>query len=459
MWLAGVLTAAICSVGLLFLPEMTLGLAYLIPIGILGVAGRRNAVILFAVICDVLREEAGPTPWNHDLLSEILPAFLAYLATGLFISELMRSRRFAQARNRELAAEIDKRNLAEQQLRSLVDGSPAAILTTDSGGKIILANEAADELLKCPPRSLIGQSIDDYVPTLAGLRRPSSLRKLVCTMLECNCRRRNGEQFLAHIWVSSSGPPSSTGLSAVVFDASEQFRNREEGAYHTLALSARIIAGSFFHEVRNFSSAMRVLTNRLKQLPAVMDTEEVDGLGVLADGLEKLVSAELHPRTPVSFHTASLRAVLDQLRIVIEPWFEDAKLVWREAADLPLVCADHHALLQVFLNLTRNARRALDSSTHKELEIDARVKEERVLVSFCNFGQPPRDPDTLFQPFARPDTGLGLYVSKAIVRSFGGDLRYNPAPDGSCFTVVLEPRQISKILEDAANEKASDPAA
>ena len=455
LYIAGFLTAVICLLSRL-LPEAALDLAYMLPIGILGVAGRRRAVVFFALICGVLREQSELTRWDHDAPARILIALLAYLGIGLFISEAVRSRRSAQMQSREMASEIDRRKLAEQQLRSIVDGSPAAIISTDPAGQILLANEAAHELLKCEPQSLIGQSIDDYIPTFAGFRRTSSLRKLVRTMLECTCRRRGGENFLAHIWISSSGAPGSTGLSAVVFDASEQFRNREEGAYHTLALSARIIAGSFFHEVRNYSSAMRVLTNRLKQMPGAMDTEEVEGLSALASGLDKLVSSELHPRAPVSYDTAGVRAVLDQLRIVIEPWFEDAKLVWREAADLPLVRADQHALLQVFLNLARNAKRALETAPKKELGIDARVQDGRVVVNFRNLGKPPQDPETLFLPFAGPDrdTGVGLYVSKAIVRSFGGDLRYEPMPDGSCFTVILEPRNISKILEEAIHEEA-----
>ena len=33
---------------------------------------------------------------------------------------------------------------------------------------------------------------------------------------------------------------------------------------------------------------------------------------------------------------------------------------------------------------------------------------------------------------------MGLYVSRVIVRSYGGDLRYEPQAAGSCFAVELE---------------------
>ena len=34
--------------------------------------------------------------------------------------------------------------------------------------------------------------------------------------------------------------------------------------------------------------------------------------------------------------------------------------------------------------------------------------------------------------------GMGLYLSRFIVRSYGGELRYEPGPSGSCFAVELE---------------------
>jgi C4-dicarboxylate-specific signal transduction histidine kinase len=33
---------------------------------------------------------------------------------------------------------------------------------------------------------------------------------------------------------------------------------------------------------------------------------------------------------------------------------------------------------------------------------------------------------------------MGLYVSRAMVRSYGGDLRFEPHPDGACFAVELQ---------------------
>jgi two-component system sensor kinase FixL len=48
-------------------------------------------------------------------------------------------------------------------------------------------------------------------------------------------------------------------------------------------------------------------------------------------------------------------------------------------------------------------------------------------------------PYELFKPFqpGANSTGLGLYVSRAILRSFGGELKFEPRGRGCCFAVSL----------------------
>ena len=57
------------------------------------------------------------------------------------------------------------------------------------------------------------------------------------------------------------------------------------------------------------------------------------------------------------------------------------------------------------------------------------------------------EPDDLFKPFqaSSNSSGLGLYISRAILRSHGGNLRYEPQPEGSCFVVELWP--VEKSVE------------
>jgi C4-dicarboxylate-specific signal transduction histidine kinase len=140
---------------------------------------------------------------------------------------------------------------------------------------------------------------------------------------------------------------------------------------------------------------------------------------------------------------ADLGTVLDEARIVIEPSLREAGIspLWEVSEGLPLVRADHHALLQAFINLARNSVQALEKSPRKELRITAAMERDLVVVRFHDTGPGVAHPAELFQPFqpGAHSAGLGLYITRAILRSHGGGLRYEPGDTGSCFAVELWP--------------------
>jgi C4-dicarboxylate-specific signal transduction histidine kinase len=134
-------------------------------------------------------------------------------------------------------------------------------------------------------------------------------------------------------------------------------------------------------------------------------------------------------------------ALLDELHIVIEPSLRDSGITlrWNLPASLPVVWADRHTLLQVFLNLTKNSARAMEPSETKILTISASVEGARVMLRVEDTGSGVTAPERLFQPFqsGAESTGLGLYVSRALLRGFRGDLIYSPRQAGCCFTISL----------------------
>jgi two-component system, LuxR family, sensor kinase FixL len=107
---------------------------------------------------------------------------------------------------------------------------------------------------------------------------------------------------------------------------------------------------------------------------------------------------------------------------------------------MPSVVADPPGLLQAFLNLAKNSHRAVQKSSRRELHIEVLVKQDRAMVVFEDSGPGIAAPDRLFQPFqpGADGAGLGLYISRAVVRSCGGDLRFESGTDGSRFVVDLQ---------------------
>jgi signal transduction histidine kinase len=60
-------------------------------------------------------------------------------------------------------------------------------------------------------------------------------------------------------------------------------------------------------------------------------------------------------------------------------------------------------------------------------------------VRFQDTGPGITEPARLFAPFqpGADGSGLGLYVSRAVVRSYGGELRFEPQDSGACFRVEI----------------------
>lgn len=287
-----------------------------------------------------------------------------------------------------------------------------------------------------------GRDIGRYLPVLGEALAfdpgPEGFR----TATQSQGQKDTGEIFLANTWFSSYMTQGRMRIAAIVVDSSEEMREREEQSFRQLSEGSRIAAAAVFHEVRNFCGAISMISTSLKEKHGPYRDEDFQALSNLAAGLEKIVAVELRSRAGDELDDVKIEAVLDDLRIVIESdWTETGGAIrWRIPRDLPRVLADSHGLLQVFLNLAHNSHRAVQASETRELEVEAAVEEQRVTVRFVDTGVGVSEPGMLFAPFQESahGTGLGLYVSRAVVRSYGGDLRFEARAKGACFVVELQ---------------------
>jgi two-component system, LuxR family, sensor kinase FixL len=114
-------------------------------------------------------------------------------------------------------------------------------------------------------------------------------------------------------------------------------------------------------------------------------------------------------------------------------------VTWDIPNNLPPVWADRHSVLQVLLNLTKNSERAVESAADKRISIGVVAHDGIVSIRVADTGPGIAAGDKLFQPFQKgaESTGLGLYLSRAFVRSFHGDLRHEATPSGCVFVIDL----------------------
>jgi two-component system, LuxR family, sensor kinase FixL len=81
----------------------------------------------------------------------------------------------------------------------------------------------------------------------------------------------------------------------------------------------------------------------------------------------------------------------------------------------------------------------METTDKKQLTISSSVEADAVVIRFEDTGVGVASPEGLFRPFQQgaDATGLGLYVSRAILRSFGGELAFESRTEGCCFAVNL----------------------
>jgi len=184
---AGILVSAIAALDWATKPYFSLGFLYLFPIIIVGGFLSRTQIVVAALACAVLQEAFSNLPENEALVRLILSS-VGFIGTGLLVSELIRNRRIVLKHVEELEKEVRLRHDAEEQLQILVESSPAAIVTIDETGAILLANQAAQQLLAPGGETLRGKGINHYLPALqtAVESQPSRTFR---TTLQCKIGR------------------------------------------------------------------------------------------------------------------------------------------------------------------------------------------------------------------------------------------------------------------------------
>lgn len=421
--------------------ELPLGFLYLLPMLMVGRILNPWQIALVAALCTFLTEIFDEFIWSFrtGVPRDIL-YFSGFFCAGLFVCEINRSRRMAIEHLHEIERQRDARRDAEDQLKVLVESSPAAIVTTDSTGCILMANEAAHRMLALQPGGLPGQLIHRYFPSLGNVSRQEATPRLFRTMMQSRGQRADGEVFLAEICFSTYRTNSGARLAAMILDTSEELRTREETSLHQMLAGSRIAAAAVSHEVRNVSGAISVVHQNLTRSGLLSQNKDFETLGNLLHALERIAGVDLRQYTDQTAET-DLISVLDDMRIIVTPALREAGIEgqWEIPSELPVVWADQQNLMQVFLNLTSNSIRALTDRGEKKLSIAARVSDQCVLIEFMDNAGGVAYPDQLFRPFQREAqiTGLGLFLSRAFMRACRGELRYAPVPGGACFIVEM----------------------
>jgi two-component system, LuxR family, sensor kinase FixL len=432
--------------------NLSLGVLYTFPIVFAAMTFRRSEMVLLVAVCTVLREHLAPFSWQPDVQQRLFYTALSYGGVGLLLNEIARNRRLMVSHYRELREQIERRRTAEAQFGALVESSPAAILTLGPDGRIEIANTAAEQIFAVERGALLGRVAADYLPVLADLVQQDASGIVYRATTTGVGRRANGESFHAYIWFSTLPSSSGNRLAAIIVDGSEDLRDWQEASLQSILRSTRVLVGSVSHEIRNLAAAIVMVHSNLGRIPGVSESEDYSALNTLAQGLARLATVELNQAAESDLTGVNLKRLVDEFCIIVAPSLEaiDGELVQDVPADTPLVLGDHQGLIQVLMNLSRNSIRAMDACDARKLILRVGSDQHNVFLRLIDTGPGVLNPDLAFQPFqpGADASGLGLFVSRAIIRGCQGELYHEPSPTGCTMVIKLKVYP----LEDTASE-------
>jgi PAS domain S-box-containing protein len=357
----------------------------------------------------------------------------------------------------------------EGRYRGLLEAAPDAMVVVNVGGDIVLLNVRAEKEFGYSRDELVGQKMNNIVPTgfaerlIADALRTAedALAQQIGTGIELTGRRKDGSEFPIEIMLSPLESPEGILVTAAIRDIStrkkaeanllhkmsELYRSNEE-----LGQFAYIASHDLQEPLRMVASYTQLLSRRYKgQLDAEADefiTFAVDGANRMQRLIQDLLAfSRVGTKGRDLLETSSeqaLRQALKNLRGAIE---ESGAVVTYDP--LPSVLADEMQLTQLFQNLIGNAIKYQNPGSVPRVHISAsRNGEEKWILSVKDngLGIAPEYFEKIFGMFQRlhkreefAGTGIGLAICKKIAERHGTSISVESAlGQGATFHFALE---------------------
>lgn len=345
---------------------------------------------------------------------------------------------------------------------AMLSALPVPMLLLDPHNRFRFANHAAEQFLGISVAQLSQLSLADLVPSDNPIfQLIEQVRDGDVTISDHDLTLESPRLHKTGITVQGAPMPEEPGSVVLVMqDASAARALDRQLTFRSAARSVTGMAAILAHEVKNPLSGIRGAAQLLESSVAPADREltvlirdEADRIRDLIDRMESFGEKSIE-RGPVNIHR-----VLEHVRRLAQTGFA-ASIRFSEIYDpsLPPVHGNRDQLVQVLLNLVKNAAEAIVGADHIAGEIvlttayqqgmrlavpgsDHRMHLPLVVSVRDNGPGIPADiRPNLFDPFVSSKTsgsGLGLALVAKIVSDHGGLIEVDDRPGRTEFRLHL----------------------
>ena len=346
---------------------------------------------------------------------------------------------------------------------AVLDALPHPVVMVSADGSIANANAAAESFFEASVTLLRRHTLRELVPfgsPLLSLVEQVRSRGAAVNeyRVDLGTPRNPGERLVdLHVAPVPERPDHIVVMlqERTIADKMDRQLTHRSAARSVIALAAMLA-----HEIKNPLSGIRGAAQLLEQSVGDEDRsltrlicEEADRIVKLVDRMEVFTDQRPIEREPVNVH-----AVLEHVKRLAQSGFaRHIKFVEEYDPSLPPVLANRDQLIQVFLNLVKNAAEAigeeaadgeicLSSSFRPGVRLAVPGSKTRVALplEFCLRDNGPGVPEDLlphlFDPFVttKPSgSGLGLALAAKIIGDHGGIIECESQPRRTVFRVLM----------------------
>jgi two-component system, NtrC family, nitrogen regulation sensor histidine kinase GlnL len=206
------------------------------------------------------------------------------------------------------------------------------------------------------------------------------------------------------------------------------------------------------HEIKNPLGGLRGAAQLLDRELATAELREFTRIITHeADRLSTLVDRMMAPWMPVNRETINLHEIFEHVYKLVQGEIQGRATIYRDYdPSLPDITVERDGLIQVFLNLVRNAAQAINengiitlrSRVARQVSISGRLHRQALLLHVEDNGPGVNEElgDKIFFPLITgraEGTGLGLSLAQEIVERHSGSIDYQRVGRLTRFVVTL----------------------